>query len=128
MSLQNPLQNFRFRVEIDGIATAAFSEVTIGATETQVIEYRTGSDPAYVRRLPGLTKFRNVTLKCGVTSSLDLFNWRQQVVRGRKQPQESRRRRARRERHRCHALKREQCQLRIADRADAARGTRRTTG
>lgn len=82
MPQHDPLQNYRFRVEIDGIASAAFSEVAIGATVTQVIEYRDGSDPAFVRRLPGLTKFGNVTLKRGVTSSLDLFNWHLQIVRG----------------------------------------------
>ena len=46
MPQQDPLQNYRFRVEINGSALAAFSEVTIGATVTQVIEYRDGSDPA----------------------------------------------------------------------------------
>jgi len=40
MPQQDPLENYRFRVEIDGIALAAFSEVAIGATVTQVIEYR----------------------------------------------------------------------------------------
>lgn len=82
MARQDPLTNYRFRVEIDGIAAASFSEVFIEPTKTAVIEYREGSDPAHVRKLPGLTTFGNITLKRGVTGSLDLVNWHLQVVRG----------------------------------------------
>jgi phage tail-like protein len=82
MARQDPLRNNRFRVEIDGIGAAAFSEVFIEPTTTAVVEYREAGEPTHVRKLPGLTKFGNVTLKRGVTSSLDLFNWHLQVVRG----------------------------------------------
>src|SRR5438094_6259709 len=43
MARQDPLNNCRFRVEIDGIQTASFSEVSIGATATDVIDYREGT-------------------------------------------------------------------------------------
>lgn len=82
MARQDPLGNYRFRVEIDGVPAAAFSAVSIQPTTTAVIEYREGVDPANVRKLPGLTTFGNVTLKRGVTGSLDLVNWHLQVMRG----------------------------------------------
>lgn len=82
MARQDPLRNFRFRLEIDGIASAGFSEVAIGPTTTELIEYREGTDPTHVRKLPGLTKYGNVTLKRGVTNSLDLVNWHRQIVDG----------------------------------------------
>ena len=82
MTRHDPLRNYRFRVEIDGVQAAAFSEVTIEATTTEVIDYREGGDPSHVRKLPGLTKFGNVTLKRGVTASLELVNWHLQIVRG----------------------------------------------
>ena len=82
MARHDPLRNFRFRLEIDGLQTAGFSEVTIGATTTDVIDYREGTDPPHVRKLSGLTKYGNVTLKHGVTTSLELFNWHQQIVSG----------------------------------------------
>ena len=82
MARQDPLRNYRFRVEIDGIQHGGFSEVFIEPTTTGVIDYREGSDPSHVRKLPGLTKFGNVTLKRGVSTSLELFNWHLQVVRG----------------------------------------------
>ena len=82
MPRQDPYRNFRFRVEIDGIATAGFSEVLIGPTTTDVIDYREGGDPLHVRKLPGLTKFGNVTLKRGMTNSLDLYKWYQAISFG----------------------------------------------
>jgi phage tail-like protein len=82
MARQDPLRNFRFRVEIDGLHAGGFSEAFIEPTTTEVIEYREGTDAPHVRKLPGLTKFGNVTLKHGVSASLELFNWHLQVVRG----------------------------------------------
>jgi phage tail-like protein len=82
MTQQDPLRNFRFRVEIDSLQVAGFSEVRIGATTTDVIEYREGNEPAYVRKLTGLHKFGNVTLKRGVTGSLELYNWHRQILMG----------------------------------------------
>jgi phage tail-like protein len=78
----DPLRNFRFRLEIDGIQTAGFSEVETLATTTDVIEYREGTDPAHPRKLSGLTKYGNITLKRGLTTSLELYQWHRQIVSG----------------------------------------------
>jgi phage tail-like protein len=82
MARHDPLRNFRYRLEIDGLQTAAFSEVSIGTTSTDIIDYREGNDPARVRKLPGLTHYGSVLLKHGVTASLELPNWHRQVVSG----------------------------------------------
>lgn len=82
MARQDPLRNFRFRLEIDGLTLAGFSEVIIGPSTTEVIEYREGTDPTHVRKLPGLTKYGSVTLKRGVTTSLELFDWHRRVATG----------------------------------------------
>ena len=78
----DPIRNFRFRLEIAGIQLAAFSEAGIGETTTEAVEYREGTDPMHVRKLSGLTKFGNITLKRGVTDSLDIFNWHKQIMAG----------------------------------------------
>ena len=82
MARQDPLRNFRFRLEIDGIQTAGFSAVSIDPPTTDVIDYREGTDPSHVRKLSGLTRYGNVTLKRGVTTSLELYNWHKQIVSG----------------------------------------------
>lgn len=75
----DPYRNFRFRVEIDGIQTAAFSEATIPDSTTDPVDYREGTDAPHQRKLSGLTKYGNITLKKGLTDSLDLYNWYKQV-------------------------------------------------
>ena len=70
-----PYRQFRFRVEIDGITQAGFKEVSFADTTIDPVEYREGTDPTYVAKLSGLTKYGNVTLKWGITDSMDLFNW-----------------------------------------------------
>ena len=78
----DPLGAFNFRVEIDGIDQACFSECTGLDSETDVIEYRNGDEDTTVRKLPGLKKFSNVTLKRGFSTNLELWEWRQMVMAG----------------------------------------------
>ena len=51
MARNDPLRNFRFRLEIDGITQAGFSEVAIAETTTEAVDYREGTDPPHVRKL-----------------------------------------------------------------------------
>ena len=82
MARNDPYRNFRFLLEIDGIVQAGFSECTIPDTTNEPIEYREGNEDTTVRKLPGLTKYGNITLKWGITDSLELFDWRKQVIQG----------------------------------------------
>ena len=73
----DPFTIGNFRVAIDGIPASSFSQVQ-GLTATiDVIDYRAGSDtpPGVERKLPGLNKFTNITLKRGLTRDLSLWNW-----------------------------------------------------
>ena len=79
---KDPYKNYRFLVEIDGIVQAGFSEASIPDTTQEPIEYREGNQTPTVRKLPGLIKYGNLTLKWGITDSLDLYNWRKQVEQG----------------------------------------------
>lgn len=78
----DPFASFNFVLEIGGITKAGFSEVTGLNAESNVIDYREGTDAITPRRLPGLNKFGNVTLKRGVTPDLELFNWHKAVMDG----------------------------------------------
>ena len=82
MARDDPFRNFKFRVEIDGVAEAAFSEVAIGETSTEAIDYREGNEPNHVRKLPGMTKYGNITLKRGVTDSQVIYQWHKDIVDG----------------------------------------------
>ncbi len=79
---KDPLRNFRFLVEIEGIVQGSFSEATIPDSTQDPIEYRAGDEAPTARKIPGLIKYGNVTLKWGITDSLDLYNWRKLVEDG----------------------------------------------
>jgi phage tail-like protein len=85
MARIDPLRNFRYRLEIDSITQAGFSEVMIAETTIDAVDYREGSDPPHVRKLSGLTKYGNITLKWGLTvggTAMDLFRWHADVSAG----------------------------------------------
>jgi phage tail-like protein len=79
----DPFAAFNFIVEIDGIAKAGFSEVSGLAVEIAAIEYREGGDNRLgTRKLPGLAKYANITLKRGFTADLSLWKWIKSVLDG----------------------------------------------
>ncbi len=78
----DPYRSFNFLVELDGIAQASFTECSGLGSTTEVIENREGGDNTTVRKLPGKTTFTDITLKWGATSSIELWQWRLQIVQG----------------------------------------------
>ena len=82
MARIDPLRNFRYRLDIDGIAQAGFSEVMIAETTIDAVDYREGNEAPHVRKLSGLTKYGNITLKWGVTDSMELYEWHRRIVDG----------------------------------------------
>jgi phage tail-like protein len=78
----DPYASFNFHLEIDGITRAGFAECTGLNAEANVIEYREGNESLTTRKLPGLIKHGNVTLKRGVSQDLELFNWFKTVMDG----------------------------------------------
>lgn len=80
-SRKDPYKNFNFRVEINGVTSAGFSEVTGLTTEVDCIEYREGGDLS-VRKLPGKRKYGNIVLKRGVTKSTELQDWHKNILDG----------------------------------------------
>jgi len=71
----NPYPNHNFAVDIGTGDTIGFSEVDLPSGEIEVIEYREGNEIGRARKLPGLRKYSNVTLKRGITGNLELFDW-----------------------------------------------------
>lgn len=78
----DPFGNFNFLVEIDGITRAAFQEVSGFDSTIDVIEHREGGENTTPRKLPGMTKYSNLTLKWGITDDVDLYTWHRQIVQG----------------------------------------------
>jgi phage tail-like protein len=80
--MADPYKGMRFRVEIQGIQQAGFSECSAVGSHLEVIEYREGGDPARVRKFPGKRSTPDITLKWGTTDSHELYDWHMKAVNG----------------------------------------------
>lgn len=81
----DPYGGYNFLVEIDGITRAGFQECS-GLDSTQTPgEYREGTDPLTMRKLPGLVTYSNITLNWGITDDSELWEWRKEVADGKVQ-------------------------------------------
>ncbi len=81
----DPYRAFNFRVEVDNTsgAVAGFREATGLSFNTDPVEYREGNDSElHVRKLQGLRKYSNITLKRGFTRNHELWNWYRSIVNG----------------------------------------------
>jgi phage tail-like protein len=82
MPRNDPYAQYNFILEIEGTTAAGFAEVGGLSMEQDIIEYRDGSDTATVRKLPGLRKYGNISLKRGYTQNRELWDWRKTTIDG----------------------------------------------
>lgn len=76
----DPIRSFKFEVNIGSSSTIGFQKVTGLKTGSDVVEYREGNMPIHKRKLPGLTTYDPITLQRGVSTNVDIVNWRAQVA------------------------------------------------
>lgn len=84
MSRTSPYSAYNFLVKLGDRPPedplGGFSEVSGLSNEFTLAEYRNGNDKEmHVRRIPGLHKVGDVTLKRGIVNSEDLWSWIEQV-------------------------------------------------
>ncbi|MCG2783887.1 MAG: phage tail protein [Anaerolineae bacterium] len=82
---EDPLVAFKFGLEIEGKLSGFFTQVGGIGSETEVIQQKVVSSETgetIIRQIPGRLSWTPVSLKRGVTSSMDIWQWRQQVVEG----------------------------------------------
>lgn len=88
MDRTSPFSSFNFQVDLQSPGVdidspfGGFAEVGGLSTELTVAEYRNGNDAAnHVRKVPGMNKTGDVTLKRGILNSTDLWEWISQARR-----------------------------------------------
>ncbi len=82
----DPYRAYNFMLEIGGLTRAGFRECSGLDTSQDPIEYREGNEkPLTARKLTGLNKYSNVTLKWGLTADdgdQELWDWREKAKSG----------------------------------------------
>jgi phage tail-like protein len=80
---RDPYRAFNFQLEIEGIPFGAFSECSGLTAEGDAVDYRDGTDlQPNVRKLVGLRKYSNITLKRGYTPDKSLWQWYTNIHNG----------------------------------------------
>jgi phage tail-like protein len=76
---KDPIRNFKFSVQFPaasgGTARSGFSRVSGLKTQTEVVEYREGTDRGSPRKLMGQTTYDNVVCERGLTTNTELRDW-----------------------------------------------------
>ena len=81
---EDPLVSFHFSLEVQGVITGYFTEVSGIGSENEIIEHAVVNEQGVevVMKIPGRLKWGDIELKRGITSNMDVWVWRDQVVNG----------------------------------------------
>ena len=81
-TVPDPYRNYNFKLEIQGVTQAHFTECSNIGVRVEAIAYRQGGIQQVVHRLPGRVEYADVTLRYGLTASTELWQWFQTAVTG----------------------------------------------
>jgi len=81
---EDPLVGFNFMIDVGGKIKGYFTEVSGLGSENDIIESKVMTEKGIevVLKIPGRLKWGDITLKRGITSNMDMWDWRQMVVDG----------------------------------------------
>lgn len=82
---EDPLVAFKFGLEIEGKLSGFFTSVGGIGSESEVVEHKIvnpDTGETIIQKIPGRLAWTDVSLKRGVTSSVDVWEWRQMIVEG----------------------------------------------
>lgn len=80
---EDPLVGFHFAIDLGGVIQGFFTECSGIGSEHEVIEHKvTTNGKEIIMKIPGRLKWENITLKRGITSSMDIWKWRKDVEDG----------------------------------------------
>ena len=80
----DPLLGFNFQLKIEGKVAGYFTECSGIGSEHEIVEHKVVDDSGHeiVRKIPGRLKWGDVTLKRGITQDLEIWKWRDLIVKG----------------------------------------------
>jgi phage tail-like protein len=80
---REPRPASHFRLKLGGHESAGLvREISGLSSATELVEESVTDEQGrpFMRKVPGSTKFGNITIKRGVDNNLDLWKWRKQVI------------------------------------------------
>jgi phage tail-like protein len=72
---KDPFRSYNFKVSVANVGDGHFTECSGLAARVQSISYREAGAGPVIHRLPGPVEYGEVTLRYGLTSSPELWQW-----------------------------------------------------
>lgn len=82
VGLVQPEATFRFRVKVDGLYFAAFTEFQMPDLQMETQDLKEGGQNTFIHKLPVRMKVGPAILRQGITVDLALMQWYMMVVNG----------------------------------------------
>jgi len=79
----DPFRSYNFKLDIAGVTEAHFTECSGLGVKVTAITYREAGNNQVVRHIPGPVDYAAITLRYGLTTSRELWDWLQTAVQGR---------------------------------------------
>jgi len=79
----DPFRSYNFKLDIAGVTEAHFTECSGPSVKVTAITYREAGNNQVVRHIPGPVDYAAVTLRYGLTTSRELWDWLQTAAQGR---------------------------------------------
>lgn len=77
---EDPYASFRFKVTVHGVIEAHFSSISGLSVSIDPVDHEEGGVNEYTHKLKGQTKYTNIVLKRGVTTTRTFFSWMKDSV------------------------------------------------
>ncbi|HEX9018923.1 MAG TPA: phage tail protein [Anaerolineaceae bacterium] len=78
----DPFRSYNFKLVINGITQGHFTECTGLGVKIDALVFREAGANQVVRRIPGQVTYADVTLRYGLTSSREAWDWLMTAVKG----------------------------------------------
>lgn len=80
----DPLVGFNFAIEVKGVLAGFFTECSGLGSENEIITNNLVGEKGkeMVRKIPGRLKWGDITMKRGMTTNMDFWDWRKMVEDG----------------------------------------------
>ena len=78
----DPYTSFHFAIDINGVTEGRFVECSGLEVDVEAIKYREAGAKQIVRRLPGRLEYADLTLRYGMSRSMQLWQWMQASIAG----------------------------------------------
>jgi phage tail-like protein len=83
-SREDPLLSSHFMLDLSGAVVGYFTEVSGLGSESEIVEQKVVNEKGIevILKIPGRLKWGDITLKRGITSNMDIWDWRRVVEDG----------------------------------------------